>query len=71
MTSLIGFYGYPGQRVFLARLEATGRLKPGQVVLGVGKFPSVAYNTAADVYAVVYEDGTNHRVMLGQFKCTN
>ena len=29
MTSLIGFYGYPGQRVMLARLEADGSLKPG------------------------------------------
>jgi hypothetical protein len=71
MTSLIGFYGYPGRRVFLARLEASGKLKPGQVVLGVGKYPSVAYNTTTSVYAVVYEDDSNHRVMLGRFKCTD
>lgn len=69
MTSLIGFYGYPGRRVFLARLEASGKLKPGQVVLGVGKFPSVAYNAKDDEYAVVYEDEANHRVVFGRFKC--
>lgn len=69
MTSLIGFYGYPGRRVFLARLEASGNLKPGQVVLGVGKFPSVAYNAKDDEYAVVYEDEANHRVVFGRFKC--
>jgi hypothetical protein len=70
-TSLIGFYGYPGRRIFLARLEASGLLKMGQVVLGVGKYPSVAYDNVSNVYAVAYEDEVGHRVMLGRFKCTN
>ncbi len=72
-TSLIGFYGYPGQRVFLARVEANGNLKPGQVVLGTGKFPSVTYNkdaTGGGQYAVVYED-PGRRVIFARFKCSN
>ncbi|HEY0710502.1 MAG TPA: hypothetical protein VGG33_27100 [Polyangia bacterium] len=68
-TSLIGFYGYPGRRVFLARVQANGMLKPGQVVLGVGKFPSVAYNSQASEYAVVYEN--ENRVMFARFKCAD
>jgi hypothetical protein len=71
MTSLIGFYGYPGQHVFLARVEASGQLKMGQVVLGVGKFPSVAYNDKGEEYGVVYEDTQNSRIMFGRFKCMN
>jgi hypothetical protein len=68
-TSLIGFYGYPGRRVFLARMQANGTLKPGQVVLGVGKFPSVAYNNVAGEYAVVYEN--ENRVLFHRFKCAD
>jgi hypothetical protein len=68
-TSLIGFYGYPGRRVFLARVQANGTLKPGQVVLGVGKFPSVAYNSQASEYAVVYEN--EGQVIFARFKCAD
>ncbi|HEY0714313.1 MAG TPA: hypothetical protein VGF45_16645 [Polyangia bacterium] len=68
-TSLIGFYGYPGRRVFLARVQANGTLKPGQVVLGVGKYPSVAYNSQASEYAVVFEN--EGQVIFNRFKCAD
>jgi hypothetical protein len=76
MTSLIGFYGYPGQRVFLARMEANGHLKPGQVVLDTGKFPSVAYNGSGGVrkmgeYAVVYENEALEEIMFARFECAD
>jgi hypothetical protein len=74
MTSLIGFYGYPGQHIFLSRVEADGHLKPGQVVLDTGKFPAVAYNPNGGVrklgdYAVVYENLTLQEVMFARFEC--
>jgi hypothetical protein len=74
MTSLIGFYGYPGQRVMLARVEADGSLKPGQVVLDTGKFPAVAYNDQGGVrkmgeYAVVYENMQLQEIMFARFEC--
>ena len=74
MTSLIGFYGYPGQRVMLARVEADGSLKPGQVVLDTGKFPAVAYNDQGGVrmmgeYAVVYENTDLQEIMFARFEC--
>ena len=74
MTSLIGFYGYPGQRVLLARVEADGSLKPGQVVLDTGKFPAVAYNDQGGVrmmgeYAVVYENTELQEIMFARFEC--
>jgi hypothetical protein len=76
MTSLIGFYGYPGQRVFLARMQANGRLKPGQVVLDTGKFPAVAYNGGGGVnkmgeYAVVYENESVQQIMFARFECAD
>jgi hypothetical protein len=76
MTSLIGFYGYPGQRVFLARMEPNGRLKPGQVVLDTGKFPAVAYNATGGTrgmgeYAVVYENETLQEIMFARFECAD
>jgi hypothetical protein len=72
-TSLIGFYGYPGQRVFLSRITADGGLRPGQVVLDSGKFPAVAYNpvSTADEYAVVYENDRARNVMFGTFTCAS
>jgi hypothetical protein len=72
MTSLIGFYGFPGQRIFLARLESTGRLKPGQVVIDdVGRFPAVVYNEGADEYAVIYQNERLDEVMFVRFKCAD
>ena len=73
MTSLIGFYGYPGRRIFLARLEASGRLKPGQVVIDdpISAFPAVAYNDQADEYAVVYQNERLDEVMFVRFKCAD
>lgn len=73
-TSLIGFYGYPGERVLLSRVEADGRLKPGQVVLDKGKFPAVAYNGQGGVrklgeYAVVYENIGLGEIMFARFEC--
>jgi hypothetical protein len=71
-TSLIGFYGFPGKRIFLARVEATGRLKPGQVVIDdVGRFPAVVYNDKADEYAVVYQNERLDEVMFVRFKCAD
>ena len=70
-TSLIGFYGFPGERVFLARMQENGQLKPGQVVIGVGKFPSVAYNPAADEYGVAYQDDKEDEIMFARFKCAD
>jgi hypothetical protein len=72
-TSLIGFYGYPGQRVFLSRISADTGLRPGQVVLDSGKFPAVAYNkvSTADEYAVVYENDKARNVMFGTFTCAS
>jgi hypothetical protein len=74
MTSLIGFYGYPGQHVMLARVEADGSLKPGQVVLDTGKFPAVAHNDQGGVrkmgeYAVVYENLELQEIMFARFEC--
>jgi hypothetical protein len=72
MTSLIGFYGYPGQHVLLARVEADGRLKPGQVVLDTGKFPAVTHNdTQQGEYAVVYENTELQEIMFARFKCAD
>jgi hypothetical protein len=73
MTSLIGFYGYPGRRIFLARLEATGRLKPGQVVIddSGSAFPAVAYNDRDGQYAVVYQNERLDEVMFVRFTCTD
>jgi hypothetical protein len=72
MTSLIGFYGFPGQRIFLARVQATGMLKPGQVVIDdVGRFPAVVYNDSADEYAVVYQNERINEVMFVRFKCAD
>ncbi len=71
MTSLIGFYGYPGRRVFLARLQASGMLKPGQVVIDHGSFPAVTYNEAADEYAVVYQSDDVDEIMFARFKCAD
>jgi hypothetical protein len=72
-TSLIGFYGYPGQRVFLSRISADTGLRPGQVVLDSGKFPAVAYNkvSTADEYAVVYENDKARNIMFGTFTCAS
>ena len=72
-TSLIGFYGYPGRRIFLARLEATGRLKPGQVVIDdtESAFPAVAYNDKAGEYGVVYQNERLDEVMFVTFKCAD
>ena len=75
MTSLIGFYGYPGQRVFLARVEADGSLKPGQVVLDTGKFPAVAYNDRAASRWANTPSSTRTRsckeIMFARFECTD
>jgi hypothetical protein len=72
MTSLVGFYGFPGQRIFLERMEATGRLKPGQVVIDdVGRFPAVTYNDQADEYAVVYQNERIDEVKFVRFKCAD
>ena len=69
-TSLVGFYGYPGQHVLLARVEADGSIKPGQVVLDTGKFPAVVHNeTKAGEYAVVYENTELQEVMFARFEC--
>jgi len=70
-TSLIGFYGFPGERVFLARMQENGQLKPGQVVIGVGKFPAVTYNPVADEYAVAYQDDAADEIMFARFKCAD
>ena len=72
-TSLVGFYGYPGQRVFLSRINADTGLRPGQVVLDSGKFPAVAYNPVSqqDEYAVVYENDKARNVMFGTFTCAS
>ena len=74
MTSLIGFYGYPGQHVMLARLEADGTLKPGQVVLDTGKFPAVAYSPTGGArgmgeYAVVYQNEGVKEIYFARFEC--
>jgi hypothetical protein len=72
MTSLIGFYGFPGRRVFLARMQADGTLKPGQVVIDdVASFPAVVYNDKADEYAVVYQSERLGEVMFVRFKCAD
>ncbi len=72
MTSLIGFYGFPGQRIFLARMQASGQLKPGQVVIDdIGRFPAVVYNDMADEYAVVYQNERLDEVMFVRFKCAD
>ena len=72
-VSLVGFYGYPGQRVFLSRINAQTGLRPGQVVLDTGKFPAVAYNPKSpnDEYAVVYEADQAKHVMFGTFTCAS
>ena len=72
-TSLIGFYGYPGERVFLSRISADTGLRPGQVVLDTGKFPAVAYNPVStnDEYAVVYETAQAKNVMFATFTCAS
>ena len=72
MTSLIGFYGFPGRRIFLARMEASGVLKPGQVVIDdVGSFPAVAYNDKVDEYAVVYQQDRIDEIVFARFKCAD
>jgi hypothetical protein len=73
-TSLIGFYGYPGQHIFLARVAADGRLQPGQVVLDTGKFPAVAWNDQGGAnktgeFAVVYENTELQEIMFARFEC--
>jgi hypothetical protein len=71
-TTLVGFYGFPGQRIFLERMEATGRLKPGQVVIDdIGRFPAVIYNPQADEYAVVYQNERIDEVKFVRFKCAD
>ena len=71
MTSLIGFYGFPGRRVFLARVEATGVLSPARSSSTTCSFPAVTYNSAADEYAVVYQNDDSSEILFARFKCAN
>ena len=73
--SLVAFYGFPmGAQVMIARLDGAGN-RVGDVlpVTGDGgshgKFPSIAYNDAADEFAVTWQDDGSGEIYFARLKC--